>query len=503
MSTFNIENEPLFMRSTFMRFIAHTWTLFLAMMSLGFAQRSLAQIAQLAQEQTDENTPFRQDYLRSWATQDPRESGIEGTATDHALQSPRLPPAQQEIVVAVIDTGVDISHPDLKDKIWTDPQSGIHGWNFLGNPNGTNLIYSNYEVSREYGRLSRLSQIRALTREETFYYSIIQKNHEELVFKEQQRLAAFKEGISQNGNNEDIEYLQELVARTERNLTISYNPDFNPSSIIGDDPDNLEEASYGNSDVRGGEGVHGTHVAGIIARQADAVKIMAIRAVPKGDERDKDLANAIEFAVNHGAKIINLSLGKLFSPHPERVLRAFALAESKDVLIISSAGNDGINRDEKLHFPNRVFQDPITGLTRKFQNWIVVGSSSRSKNNSLVAKSSNYGKTSVDLFAPGDQIPSAIPEGRYAILSGTSMAAPQVAGVAALIWSRFPTLSATQIKSLILENSRKYPDLEVHIPKPIKELGKLDQTGNFCELSVSCGILDLFNFIENLNLIAH
>lgn len=439
--------------------------------------------------------PTRQDYLQSWATQDPRTTQIEGTSTDSLIDKVNLPSPQKEIIVAVIDTGVDIEHPDLREKIWTDPKTGIHGWNFLGNSNGLNLIDSNLEIAREYGRFSRLLQTRPLTAQESIYFAKVQKTYEELIAEEKNILKIFTEALAQSTAESANEY-KALIKLTEKTLEITLNPDFNPSSVIGDDPEILDESTYGNSDLLGGDGIHGTHVAGIIARQADSVKIMPIRAVPRGDERDKDIANAIKFAVNHGAKIINLSLGKAFSSHPEKVWQAIQMAEEKDVLIVSSSGNDGKNLDEQDHFPTRNFKDPLTGTTRLFPHWIVVGASAATLGPHFVPIYNNYGIHSVDLFAPGDRIISTTPNGNYRVMSGTSMAAPQVTGAAALLWSRYPNLHATQIKDLLLQGVRKHRALQVKAPKLMRGLVTPERLIPFCELSLSCGILDVFNTIQ-------
>jgi hypothetical protein len=329
-----------------------------------------------------------------------------------------------------------------------------------------------------------------LTPQESSNFLKVQKHLERLVLHEQKMLSFFQESLLGHGQNPP-ESLLSLILKTEKNLAIRLNPEFDPSSVIGDDPDQIDENSYGNSDVLGGDGKHGTHVAGIIAQNSDAVKIMAIRAAPQGDERDKDVIHAIEFAVDHGARIINLSIGKYYSPHREKVWKALQKAEAHDVLIVSSSGNDGKNTDEEEHFPNRNFRDPETGVVHTLSNWLVVSASSRSKDSSFVPSFNNYGKTSVDLFAPGYQIPSLLPGGEYGVMSGTSMAAPQVAGAAAFLWSRFPELHVTEVKDLLLRGVRRYPGLLVEKPEPANQMSGEEQWIPFCELSVSCGVLDL------------
>lgn len=171
-----------------------------------------------------------------------------------------------------------------------------------------------------------------------------------------------------------------------------------------------------------------------------------LRAVPDGDEHDKDIANAIRYAVDNGARIISMSFGKDFSPEKHWVDDAFRYAEQKGVLLIHAAGNDAKNVDSTYNFPNPVFADGKGRST----NVITVGASGSEKNGGLTAAFSNYGKKEVDVFAPGVSIYSTIPGGTtYGNASGTSMACPVVAGIAALILEHYPALSPQQVKYAI------------------------------------------------------
>lgn len=455
------------------------------------SETTIAQIQSFSLEAPIEsNTSFH-----SWAMKDPRTSGVEGSAAESVQTNQSVPSARQEVIVAVIDTGVDIEHPELKGRVWTDSQTGVHGWNFLGNAHGLNLVESNLEVAREVRRLSRLAQVRPLTDAEAAYFNKVQMHLEELRSHEETLLSIFQEGLSKMSPDAAGEMLS-LISKSERKLRIRLNPEFDSSLILGDDSHLFEDSNYGNSDVLGGDGRHGTHVAGIIARYSEAVKIMAIRAVPQGDERDKDLVHAIEFAVEHGAKVINLSLGKYYSPHQEKVWKALQKAEANDVLIVSSAGNEGANIDEVEHFPKRTFQDSQTGVIHSLSNWIVVAASSRARDASFVPSFTNYGRQGVDLFAPGDEISSLLPGDKYGIMSGTSMAAPQVAGAAAFLWSRFPELHAAEMKQILLQGVRRYPELKVRKPHSTKMTMDLDETIDFCELSLTCGVLDLVHSMQ-------
>ena len=242
-----------------------------------------------------------------------------------------------------------------------------------------------------------------------------------------------------------------------KRLNYNLNVDFDGRAIVGDNPDNLNDRNYGNNDVRAKNGrTHGTHVSGIIAAKrnngigingtANNIKIMAIRNTPNGDEYDKDVALGVYYAVDNGAKVINMSFGKQFSPHSDWVRDAIAYAAKKDVLIIAAAGNDGENTDQINYFPN----DQINNGAEVSNTFLKVGAIGPRYGSDLVAEYSNYGKNTVDVFAPGSQIYSTYPEDSYEFASGTSMAAPLVAGVAALIFSQYPKLSAAQVKHILI-----------------------------------------------------
>jgi subtilisin family serine protease len=241
-------------------------------------------------------------------------------------------------------------------------------------------------------------------------------------------------------------------------LDYHLNINYDPRAIVGDNYTDSSEHFYGNGDVTGPDADHGTHVAGIIGAVrnnnlgvmgvANDVMIMSVRTVPTGDERDKDVANAIHYAAANGAKVINMSFGKGYSYDKKAVDEAVKFAMSKDVLIIHAAGNDNKNTDEELNFPNRIYEDK-SGVAAA---WIEVGASSLKDDETLKASFSNYGKNSVDVFAPGVKINSTTPKSTYAEHDGTSMAAPVVAGLAALIRSYYPKLTALQVKEIIIKS---------------------------------------------------
>ena len=258
--------------------------------------------------------------------------------------------------------------------------------------------------------------------------------------------------------------MKEALDYYEPQATKQYNLDYDPrASIVGDDYDNYAEKSYGNNHYEGPDSQHGTHVAGIIAGlpQGDEVqygvgyktaKIMTVRAVPNGDERDKDIANAIRYAVDNGAKILNMSFGKPVSPGKEEVWDAFKYAESKGVLLVKAAGNENEDIVENVYFPTNYKE--VTDAKPFINNMIVVGASTND-NEFLRASFSNYNQKLVNVFAPGDKIYSTVPKGKYEYLQGTSMASPVVAGAASVLLAYMPNLTPAQIIESLVKTSNK------------------------------------------------
>lgn len=488
--------------------------------------------------------------LPNWGTMDPEKDGYEGTGTDNFyeyLNTLANPPERNEVIVAVIDSGFDIEHPDLKNNIWNneseingitgidDDNNGyvddFYGWNFLGNAN-----YISLEVAREYKKLKK-----ANTPKTDPYFIKVEEEYE----SKKDETISTKDGIDQtladvieaeailNQKNitTDPRKLQEismslpegkvsdaasiilgvyLLFGSDKNDLIQLKRDYDikvkclfdttdTHTLVGDDPYNLTETNYGNNDVTEKNEEHGTHVSGIIASvktgQAPFAKLMLLRGVPnEGDERDKDIANAIRYAADNGADIINMSAGKYFSPDAEYVVEAIKYAEEKNVLIVLSAGNEGNNITDIVNYPRKYYME--NGQKEYFDNMIVVGANSWMKKWSdkmdpqnknlrydLAAPFSNYSKTVVDIFAPGVQINSTIPGGKYKMIDGTSMASPEVAGVAAVIKAYYPDLTAAQLKDILLSSARQYPDLKVKVKDGPKQL--------FSDMSKSGGVVDL------------
>lgn len=290
--------------------------------------------------------------------------------------------------------------------------------------------------------------------------------------------------------NEGIEYFT-------GQLNYNLNLEFDGRTPVGDNVDDLTDKNYGNNNVMGPdpkkEGIkHGTHVAGIIAAErnnkiglngvAQNVQIMAIRAVPDGDEYDKDIALAIRYAVDNGAKVINTSFGKYFSTHPDWVRDAIKYAAENDVLIVNAAGNEAYNLDEKATYPN----DQTDNISEIADNFITIGALNYKYGSNLVADFSNYGKSNVDAFAPGVKIWSTTPNNSYEYLQGTSMAAPAVAGVAAMIRSYYPKLKASEVKKILMDSG-------LAVKTQVIIGGEAQDTGAFSSLSKSGKMVNMYN----------
>jgi len=315
-------------------------------------------------------------------------------------------------------------------------------------------------------------------------------------------LYLFKENhIMDMTNTTFISDFTEQADREEKKMEIKESAPKNyRGDIVKDNENDITDSVYGNNDIMASDPMHGTHVSGIIGAErnnaigingiADNVRIMMIRAVPNGDEHDKDIALAIRYAVNNGARVINMSFGKNLSPQKSWVDDAVRYAESKGVLLIHAAGNDAENVDSVDNFPNPNYKNSRSHA----KNWITVGASSdpRAEENfkSYTASFSNYGKKEVDVFAPGTRIYSTLPGGnKYGNLDGTSMAAPVVTGVAALIMEYFPSLSPEEVKYCI-EKSAIMPTMKAKKP------GTENEMVPFSDLSVSGGILNAYGAVK-------
>ncbi len=535
-------------------------------------QQALAGKAEFFQDQDQDTTTAPKD----WFLRDPEADHLQGVSAEKTYATLLQGKPSRTVLVAVIDSGIDTDHEDLKDIIWTNedeiPGNGIdddkngyvddiHGWNFIGGKNG-NVNEDTYEVTREYKRLKPKyenadeAKISKKLRPEYDYWKKVQAKYDrDFKFNKDQydqysqqymlytnayetigfcdSLLSAKLGkpvtksslASVPATNDTIEFAKQTLTKVlesvEGDVEVSaflnelsgyltqleegvnhyktaveygYNLEFNSRTVIGDNPDNPTEKNYGNNDVKGPDARHGTHVAGIIGANrkntigikgiADNVRIMSVRAVPNGDERDKDVANAIIYAADNGARVINMSFGKSFSPNKEVVDKAVKYAESKGVLLIHAAGNDSDDLDVELNYPSRAFKNG--GEAR---NWLEIGASAWGNNEHFVGSFSNYGKKSVDFFAPGVQIYSTTPENTYENLQGTSMACPAAVGVAAMLMEYFPDLTAAQIKDILRQSTRKFDGLKVTKP------GSKDEVP-FSQLSSTGGMVNAYEAVK-------
>lgn len=471
-------------------------------------------------------TPITDAEMKTWNLADLSTDTIPGMSVDKAYRELLQGKTGQQVIVAVIDSGIDIEHEDLKSAIWTNPKEiagngkdddkngyidDIHGWNFLGN-----IVAENMEYVRIVRKLKpkyegqNASTIAAGDREEFALYqqasaefakelqqtteivtryngmiSQLKPAHEAMSKKlgktdyskkdlagianpseaEQQQIGMLSQMLGYADTiPEFFVLLDGALKDSQKRIDTHFNLDGNfRTKNLKDDADDWSSKYYGNNDVDGPDpkkedARHGTHVAGSIAAirnngkgmdgVAENVKIMVLRAVPDGDEYDKDIALAIRYAVDNGAKVINTSFGKYYSTHPDWVWDAIKYASKNDVLIVNAAGNEGLDLDGKQVYPN---DQQLTGAEIG-DTFLTVGALNYKYGGELVANFSNFGKTSVDVFGPGVKIWSTTPLNTYEFLQGTSMASPNVAGVAAMIRSHYPKLSAKQVKRVLMDS---------------------------------------------------
>jgi subtilisin family serine protease len=480
---------------------------------------------QNARAKTSELT---EDELKVWGSKDLVKDTIPGMSVEKAYQEIIKDYKGESVIVAVLDSGIDIEHEDFEGVIWTNrdeiPENGIdddkngyiddvHGWNFLGDVVEENLEYTrivrdhqdafegksesdisednleNFKLYKsakaEYDK--ELTSTNASLNRYVTMNNQLQEAEESLKIElgvdeiSVENLTAYKPvddtSLNQkmlllnvmNNIGEDLGDIEDQLAQAMEYFGNRTKYHFNlelkaRAEILGDDPDDFSTRFYGNNQVSGPnedkkDAKHGTHVAGIIAANrlndkgvkgvAGNVLIMPIRAVPDGDEYDKDIAMGIRYAVDNGAKVINTSFGKYFSTHPDWVMEAIAYAAENDVLIVNAAGNEGIDLDKTRVYPNDETPENPTDFV---DNFINVGSITSEYGGNLISGFSNYGDNSVDVFAPGSSIYATTPLNTYEFLQGTSMASPNVAGVAAMVRSIYPKLSAAQVKKILMDS---------------------------------------------------
>ena len=479
-------------------------------------------------------TPVAENDLKRWSHLDLVNDTVPGMSVDKAYKEIIKGKKGKKVIVGIVESGVDINHEDLIAVIWTNPKEiagngidddkngyidDIHGWNFLGNAvheqlemtrivkKGSSTPY--YEKAKEkleeelkgiQGQKQQLDFI--LNAEKTI------KNHlkkDAFTLEEIKAIKSDDSGVKQakamftqilsNTTKEKFDAeIEEFKDYVYGQLNYNLNVEYDGRSIVGDNPNDLNDTKYGNNNVVGPEpkeAKHGTHVAGIVAqvrgnnKGGDGVtnnaEILVVRAVPDGDEYDKDIALGIRYAVDNGAKVINGSFGKYFSQNKEWVIDAIKYAESKDVLVVIAAGNESYDLDVTNKYPN----DTYDGSSEYANNVLIIGALSPSYGTKMVADFSNYGKNNVDIYAPGDEIYATTPLNTYEYLQGTSMASPNVAGVATLIRSYYPSLTAVQVKQVIMESGMPLKNTVI--------LGEDKHKANFAEASKSGKIVNGYN----------
>ncbi len=511
----------------------------------------------------------------NWYNLDPT-GKVPGMGTERAYQELLKGRTARPVVVAVLDSGVDPQHEDLRSVMWInedeiagngidDDKNGyiddVYGWNFIGGPDGSHVNYDTYEATRILATLKPRFDSRdpkSITKKEKKDYDLYLKLKEDNA----KQLAEAQETLDNNQGTIEMllsglraietalggkpitqenidavdpgsdmsliigksimteilkvgempasfdalytmidEEMGGAVKDAEAKVKYQYNTDFDTRKlVVKDNYTDVNQRVYGNNDVKGPDAFHGTHVAGIIGAVrnngvgvngvADNVRIMSVRIVPpNGDERDKDIANAIRYAVDNGATIINMSFGKGYSPYKGVVDEAVRYAQEHDVLLVHAAGNSSQNNDTDQNFPTARFQKKNGKLSKKkASNWLEVGASNWRGGKQLPASFSNYGKKNVDVFAPGVQLNSTTPDNGYRPASGTSMASPATAGAAAVLRSYFPELTAGQIKA-ILEQS------VTPVPQKVYKPGTQDEVP-MSDLSRTSGVVNVFEAVK-------
>jgi subtilisin family serine protease len=487
------------------------------------------------------------DIKTQWQHADMATDGLPGVSAvkAHAYMAEKGKTATP-VVVAIIDSGSETFHKDLNANIWTnkgeianngidDDKNGyiddLHGWSFIGGKGG-DVKQDNLEITRVYSSYAKrfegkdAASIAPVDRADFAKYEKIKVEFEKRLNGVKQEVSSFNAFFTTFKANKELlamalgnDFTTEQLAAYEptddaakaakgmvlnimvaginfdeyasyynNQLEYSYNVDFNPRAMVGDNYSNPRERNYGNNHIDGPEALHGTHVAGIVGATNNGTgmdgicktaQLMIIRCVPDGDERDKDVANAIRYAADNGARVINMSFGKSYSPYKDVVDEAVMYAESKGVLLIHAAGNDSKDVDVKDNFPTPRYANGKTCST-----WLEIGASDNSIDH-LSADFSNYGDKTVDIYAPGVDIYATILDNEFGPLSGTSMASPVTAGVAASILSYYPNLTAKQVRDIIIKSGISYKKHKVVMPgdeeKRIK-FGKLSKTGKVVNL---------------------
>jgi subtilisin family serine protease len=490
---------------------------------------------------TPRTSELSESESQRWGHLDLIQDTVPGMSVDRAYAELLKKRKGQTVIVGVIDSGIDLDHEDIKDVLWVNdgekPGDGIDndGNGYIDDIHGYNFLGESYHEQMEIARIIRLKigdkayqdsaqseldsklpeakeSLPQLEQIEQFV-SMAHENIQKELGKEYYSIEDLEKYTPKSPQEEQLVGVLKQVmgmgqdiptALADLNAGINYykgqvdyhlNVDFDGRKSVGDNPYDFNDQKYGNGNpnIRDEDESHGTHVAGIIAGTrgnkkgvdgvAKNIKIMSVRTVPDGDEYDKDVALGIRYAVDNGAKVINASFGKAFSPNAKWVYEALEYAASKDVLFVHAAGNDGADLDDSKN-PNFPNDHKLQNSPEFVDNVITVGALTSSFGPDMVASFSNYGKQNVDVFAPGDAIYSSMPNDKYEFQGGTSMAAPAVAGLAALIRSYYPSLTAVQVKQIIM-NSGISPQVKVMVGGPEgteKTLTEISKSGKIANL---------------------
>jgi subtilisin family serine protease len=484
-----------------------------------------------------------------WHLLDPAADGIAGVGARRAMTEllGNAPPKRQ-ITVAVIDGGVDTSHTALRSVLVLNtkesPANGkdddgngyvddARGWNFIGGASGniddeqlelTRLVKQcranggksavstpctqlESEFTTQRGEVAgQWAGVKPVLAQYDSLLGVLAKENgvakesitDATLGKLDPKSAAGRAALqrvqmfAQNGLTPNVS--RAARKQLEGRLEYGFNVNYDGRKLVGDTP--AMGRRYGNANVTGPDASHGTAVASVIGAVsgdsgfvgiAPGIRILPVRVVPNGDETDKDVANGIRYAVEAGAQIINMSFGKAYSPGKPAVDSAVQFAVSKGVLLIHASGNESTDVDASPTFPSSSY----AGSTGRAATWIDVGASSWRAGDQLAADFSNYGHAMVDLFAPGVSIYSAALNNEFAREDGTSLAAPVVSGVAALLMSQFPTLTAADVKRILMATTTQFPDLQVGKPGT-----KGGQKVPFASLSASGGIVNAYEAVK-------
>lgn len=481
--------------------------------------------------------------FKNWHFKDIELDSIPGISLNRAYNSILIDKViQEKIIVAIIDSEIDINHKDLKPKIWINPQEipnntidddnngyidDIHGWNFLRNSKGQKNKFVNFEITRYLKKLTPYFQnkdtLSLNSDDEKLFklYNKIKKRYDELLiefmtekqnddllhtlyFGAKKKLDTYfvnkpynikdLDSLSKLGiknitetdflvliecleNNINDDYVINEKTHTDNIINKIFNLSFNDRITQGDNSEDIRDTDYGSNIINGfvEHMNHGTLMAGVIhgVNQNDAIEIMSLPISAYGDEHDKDIALAIRYAVDNGAKVINMSFYKEYSLHKEWVFDAFKYAEKNNVLIVGIAGNSAYN----LNSNNTVYpNDNINNSKAVSDNFIMIGASTNELNENLISSSSSYGNIDVDLFAPGVNIATTLPNDKYTTSGGTSSAAAVTSGVAALVRSYYPNLSASQVKHILMDSGLEYT-FNVSVADTLLPFNSLSKSG--------------------------